>query len=102
MNNESIYCNTKKDIPLKDHFVILHFSSISIPGDERSRTNPGHGYPASTENIIRYEAFLNESVWKEEVTKLILKNKPDEWTAFKIIIPFISTSIDVTINMNNN
>lgn len=29
-------------------------SSYTIPGDERSRTNPGHGYP---EHTVQYQEF---------------------------------------------
>jgi len=32
-------------------FVFFEKTSIHHEGDERSRTNPGHGYPAYTEQI---------------------------------------------------
>lgn len=31
--------------------------SITIPGDERSRTNPGHGYPEHTEEHVELIEF---------------------------------------------
>lgn len=39
------------------HFAALVFSTIHIPGDERSRTNPGHGYPAENKPVAEYIAF---------------------------------------------
>ena len=30
-------------------YAVIVERSVYIPGDERSRTNPGHGYPATTE-----------------------------------------------------
>ncbi len=38
-------------------FAVLEFGSITIPGDERSRTNPGHGYPESTETTTTLHTF---------------------------------------------
>lgn len=37
-------------------YAIIYESSVFIPGDERSRTNPGHGYPESTMtyDVIKY------------------------------------------------
>jgi len=34
--------------------------SRHIPGDERSRTNPGHGYPAHTINYTTVREFCSE------------------------------------------
>lgn len=51
------YCNDKQDIPKGEHYAVLVFGSIHIPGDERSRTAPGHGYPEHTETKIDYIAF---------------------------------------------
>jgi hypothetical protein len=39
------------------HFAAIVFTSIYIPGDERSRTSPGHGYPAETRPIVQYITF---------------------------------------------
>jgi hypothetical protein len=35
-------------LPSDAHYVLLLFKerSVHVPGDERSRTHPGHGYPA--------------------------------------------------------
>ena len=44
-------------IPQQQHYAALVFGTITIPGDERSRTNPGHGYPESTKETIEYVSF---------------------------------------------
>ena len=54
------FVTTKQKFPTEPHWVILKFSSINIPGDERSRTAPGHGYPAHRESVVNYEAYLTE------------------------------------------
>lgn len=42
-------------------FGVLETHTIHIPGDERSRTNPGHGYPAHDEHYQRLHEFANEA-----------------------------------------
>lgn len=41
-------------------YAVLTFGTIYIPGDERSRTNPGHGYPAESRTILDTTVFDNE------------------------------------------
>jgi len=38
-------------------FAIITRTSHTIPGDERSRTNPGHGYPEHTVDSIEMTEF---------------------------------------------
>jgi len=56
------------DVPKTAHFAVLEESSTSVhhEGDERSRTNPGHGYPAYTETIhsIDYKSFKDQDELK--------------------------------------
>lgn len=54
---DRIHVVTREDVPKTTHYAVLEFSSISIPADQRSIDNPGHGYPASTERIVNYTAF---------------------------------------------
>lgn len=49
------------DIPAGEHLAVVYTDSIYIPGDERSRTNPGHGYPESTETRQVYKAFKDQA-----------------------------------------
>ena len=46
--------NSPSDFPSEPHLAIIEFGTIYIPGDERSRTNPGHGYPESTATTMSY------------------------------------------------
>jgi hypothetical protein len=64
------------DIPTELHFQVLCFEEQTIhhEGDERSRTNPGHGYPAYTEKIKYLKIFVTESNQPElELESFILK-----------------------------
>jgi hypothetical protein len=63
------YIAGEADVPKEPHFAILEFSSVYHEGDERSRTHPGHGYPAYTENVCHYIVFSDEKEWKEEIVR---------------------------------
>ena len=58
-----------EDIPVGKHWAILSFGSITIPGDERSRTNPGHGYPESTQVTTAYHLYETEADWLAEIER---------------------------------
>lgn len=68
----------KNDIPSTPHYAIIEFRNIYIPGDERSQTNPGHGYPAHTETTSEYIVFKDKESW-EAYIKI---NKMDDKVAF--------------------
>jgi hypothetical protein len=57
------------NLPAGEHWVILTNRTEAIPGDERSRTNPGHGYPASTLRYIEYEVFLIEADFRKTLAE---------------------------------
>ncbi len=64
-----IYVSKVSEVPEGEHFAVFESDHVTIPGDERSRTNPGHGYPASDKYFIRYIAFesMDElKAWVEE------------------------------------
>lgn len=48
------------DVPNGHHFAVIIFGtgSVDVPGDERSRTCPGHGYPAYTQTYNDYHYFV--------------------------------------------
>ena len=62
--------NNSKDFPNEQHYAIIIFDERHIhhEGDERSRTNPGHGYPAHTETIndFQYISFEHSEQGKLE------------------------------------
>jgi hypothetical protein len=39
-----------RDLPIAPYYLLIQFKteSVFIPGDERSRNSPGHGYPDDT------------------------------------------------------
>ena len=81
-------------LPETEHWAIITTEQIYIDGDERSRTNPGHGYPAHTVENISYEAFTNYAAFKTKVENLNARNK-----SFQMIsaVPLVlKTEITIT------
>lgn len=77
--------------------AILKSKSIYIPGDERSRTNPGHGYPESTEHSFDIEVYDSEEGWKKEVERLTTRK--EKFKAVQIRPASIKMTISVDIKV---
>lgn len=54
------YVHNREDIPKEKHLAAIVFDSIYVPGDERSRTHAGHGYPGGTEQKLNYIVFTDK------------------------------------------
>lgn len=53
-------------------FAVFVQSSYHVPGDERSRTNPGHGYPANDVHyaeVIKFDDEEQLQAWIENEEK---------------------------------
>jgi hypothetical protein len=85
------------DMPAGQHYVILRFSTVYIPGDERSRTNPGHGYPEHSETTVTYEAINNRAEWEMEIQRLTITKTP--FSAFVANPATIQTNVSVSVDV---
>lgn len=47
------------------HFAVIIERNIHHEGDERSRTHPGHGYPAYTETVKEFKEFKDEAEFRQ-------------------------------------
>jgi len=96
----SKYVTSKEDLPVGTHYVILTFGTITIPGDERSRTHPGHGYPESTETTISCEVYETEEGWKAEIQKLsTTKSSSTPWVPLVVTRPTVTTTVTTTVKV---
>jgi len=71
-----IFAKKVEDIPIGEHFAILVPGSAYIPGDERSRTNPGHGYPEHSIEYWNYEIYENKEKWEQAIQYMKFHNRP--------------------------
>jgi hypothetical protein len=93
------FVNTANEVPKDEHYAIIQSDSIYIPGDERSRTCPGHGYPAETKQVVSYEVYLT----KEKLMTAIqeLENPKygykKEYVAVKVTPIKVTTTLSIDI-----
>ena len=93
------YCHSKTDVPKTKHYAILTFGSITIPGDERSRTAPGHGYPEHSESTAEYIAFDNREEWETEIASMSGKFfQSHDFVALVVEPAKITTEIKVKVD----
>jgi hypothetical protein len=90
------YPKKLSDFPNVDCYCIMYERSVQIPGDERSRTNPGHGYPAYTEEIFDIVLFANADEWKKEIISLESSLFKRAYKAFKIT----PAQLNITVNVD--
>ena len=87
------------DIPTTAHFAIIKTVSVYIPGDERSRTNPGHGYPGGSETYISYSVYEKEEDWKAAINDEMNSTYANRgFRAVRVQPAQISTEIKVSIS----
>lgn len=87
-------------VPNEKHWVIMMYKteSVHVEGDERSRTHPGHGYPAHTETFhtAKHHLFRDESSFKEAMSLLYTMDPHrTDVVAFRVdglILPKVSVS----------
>jgi hypothetical protein len=91
------YVNKPNDIPEGEHFAILEFSSIHHEGDERSRTNPGHGYPAYDEPSVKYIAFDTKEEFLYEIRRRSMNTYSPSFVALssKKLVPTYTVDVKV-------
>lgn len=52
------------EVPEEPHYAVIVYNQerVTIPGDERSRTNPGHGYPEHTRTFDTFEHWVTTNI----------------------------------------
>ncbi len=95
MTYADVYVHRVSDIPKLPHWALLCDDSIHIPGDERSRTNPGHGYPAEDRPIIAYEAYLTQEKLMTVIRERKESQSVQKFSVYKVnpVTVLVSTSI---------
>lgn len=82
LTNFAVKITSPDAIPSQRHFAILVFKTTSthVPGDERSRTNPGHGYPAHDVVDTSYEYWaIGEKKDLEGAIKFLEERKKESY-----------------------
>lgn len=94
------YITNVEDAPKHPHFAIIEFTQVTIPGDERSRTHPGHGYPESIERFTKYYVYTDEKEWLKDIEYRI-KEKSCNFFAIKANPVKIEVETKVSIKISD-
>ena len=89
-------------VPVEPHYAVIKFGSTWIDGDERSQTNPGHGYPAHSIPNVEYLVFKDKDSWEKYIDGLLhpkYGNPDKNWTAVHITPAEIATATRVSIKI---
>lgn len=76
-------------------WAIIEVETTFIPGDERSRTHPGHGYPASTVSHTVYREYDNWDKFVNEVKRKTARK--DNFRAVEVTPVEIKTEVVVRV-----
>ena len=72
-----------EQMPQEEHWAILIFEVKTqyVEGDERSRTHPGHGYPAHTEytNSFQYWAARDRQALEDALEHMRLEQEKNTY-----------------------
>lgn len=98
------YITDPMQIPAGEHYAILFSKSTFIPGDERSRTNPGHGYGPETIKSWDYVIYPNRQEWEKEIAELAKPSSymRDQFVPIIANRPVVETNIVVKITDPNS
>lgn len=77
----------------KEVWAIIEDTTTYILGDERSRTNPGHGYPADYVTSTTYTEYKDYDKFEDAV--LMKTARGDHFRAVKVTPLKITTKIEI-------
>lgn len=85
---------TDAEIMARTYWAIIKNVTTYHDGDERSRTNPGHGYPAHTTTAMVYKPYETEV---EVLDALERKSKHENWMVIQAAPMVIKTTTQLEL-----
>lgn len=81
----------------KQSFGVVVERKYYVEGDERSRTNPGHGYPAHTDTFQEFKEFSDR-----ESLETWLLNNHDSYKIIKVLSCYdLEFKVVATVKIEN-
>lgn len=89
-----------KPFEAMEKFAVIEIYREHVPGDERSKTNPGHGYPAHTVEHKTIRNFANREEWEAWIKDALAPKygQPKEFTPIVYRVANIERSITIKID----
>jgi len=83
---------------MEEKYAVIRKVSHHIPGDERSRTHPGHGYPAHTVTETVIQTFESKEEWEAWIIREEGRSRREEYTP----IVYREASVKTTITVDTD
>lgn len=94
------YPKNIEEIELGETWVVLLNKSIHVPGDERSRQAPGHGYPAHDEPYVGMEVYFNVNALKERIAALYQRG--EKFKVVKMQTVEVSAQVNIEVDIDGS
>jgi hypothetical protein len=91
------YINALADFYEEGQYFIIEGAQVYHEGDERSRTHPGHGYPAYSESVVKIRAFDDMREWESVLKELATEGK--KFKAFTAVPAKVTTELKVEVTI---
>ena len=76
-------------------YAIIETDSIYHEGDERSRTHPGHGYPAHTERITKIREYNDRCMWETHIKSEARRGREVRAIVFKEVDIVVEATVKI-------
>jgi hypothetical protein len=94
------YPKDKNEFPADEMlYAFLVPRRTYIPGDERSRTHPGHGYPEHTERSWDVIICEDREEWMSEIKKR-MSRRFEQGFPITMWKPTVKTNVSVSVSLN--
>jgi hypothetical protein len=102
MANKMTRVKGPDDVPAVPHYAVIVYgqSSIHIPGDERSRQCPGHGYPSHYETFDTFEHWVTTDPEEAKAFAVSLEQKSLDKRPFVVIQVERKATLALTPTLN--
>lgn len=82
-----------------ERYAIIRNESVTIPGDERSRQAPGHGYSAHTITNAVFKEYDTKEKWEKEINELANPRYGTPEKFWAIVFREVEVTRNVTIQI---
>jgi hypothetical protein len=91
------FVSSRDKLPAMPHLAVLQFGSVTIPGDERSRTHPGHGYPEHSQATVEYIAFDDQTALKTWIESHERFGRKDDYVVINVAPVTLERKLEIRL-----
>jgi hypothetical protein len=90
------------NIPTTPFWAVTYVDTRTVPADERSRTNPGHGYPEHELRTQKLDVFKDEKAMIDWISLKKTNNPNLEYTILKCFPGTLKVEVKTSVHFHND